>query len=258
MQTNEAVELFLTSRRVRNCTKNTIKWYRLILTEFCKQFSELPLDIEPIELFIGNAPGDDERKHGYFRALRALYRFLFRRYKIANPISLMDPPHRRRKLPKCLSLENFVRMMHYNHPPDIQGYLNFISDTGCRVGELVNLIPEDIEHGPDGYIVRLNGKTGERLVPIFESTFYSIQPYIPINHQPNWMSRKITRAFKDAGVKGTAHSLRHTFCSLWDGSEAALQQITGHTNMATLSIYRHLRMHQVSVEHEKYSMVKYL
>jgi len=258
MLTSEAVELFLTSRFTRNCAPRTLKWYRIILEKYAAKYTELPLDIETIEKFIQSMPGKDERRHGYFRALRAFYRFLYRRYDIPNPIPKMDAPRRRRKLPKSLSLENFVRLMHYNHPADIQSYLEFIADTGCRVGELCRLDPDDIEHGPDGYLVLLDGKTGERQVPVSERVYRDVLPFIPIHYKVDWLTRRISRAFREAGIKGTAHSLRHTFCSLWDGSEEALRQITGHCDMNTLGIYRHLRMRQVSLQHKEYSPIKYL
>ncbi len=258
MQTDEAVDLFLTSRFTRNCANRTLKWYRIILEKYQATYPEIPETIEPIEKFIRDTPGKDERRHGYFRALRAFYRFLSRRYDIPNPIPKMDPPRRRRKLPKSLSLENFVRLMHYNHPPDIQAYLEFIADTGCRVGELCNIKPEDFEHGQDGCIVLLDGKTGERYVPVSDRTYQTVLPHIPIHYKVDWMTRRISRAFKDAGVRGTAHSLRHTFCSLWDGSEEALRQITGHCDMNTLGIYRHLKMHQLSVQHRQFTPLNLL
>jgi len=258
MKTSVAIELFLTSRFTRNCQPRTLKWYRIILEKYSEKYSELPLNIEDIEKFIRSMPGKDERRHGYFRALRALYRFLSRRYDIINPIPKMDPPRRRRKLPKALSLENFVRLMHYNHPPDIQAFLEFIADTGCRVGELVCLEPDDIEHGKDGYIVLLDGKTGERYVPISENAYRAILPHIPIPYKVDWMTRRLSQAFKDAGVKGTAHNLRHTFCSMWDGSETALQQITGHSDMNTLGIYRKLRLGKIVEQHSKYALTNLL
>jgi len=148
--------------------------------------------------------------------------------------------------------------MNYPHPPDIRAYLEFISDTGCRVGELCNLHPEDFEYTQEGYIVRLDGKTGERWVPVSEMVYDNIIKYIPIKFKVDWLSRRLSEAFRNSLVKGTAHSLRHTFCTQWDGSESALQKITGHTNIQTLGIYRQLRMDQVSKEHKQHSLLRIL
>lgn len=255
MLTDQAVDLFLTSRLTRNCARNTLKWYRIILANLAAQYTEVPLGVEDIEKFILSLPGKDERRHGYYRALRAFYRFLNKRYDIPNPILKMDAPRRKRKLPKALSLENFIRLMHYHYSPDIQAYLEFIADTGCRVGELCNLRPEAFERGQYGYIVKLSGKTGERLVPLKENTYRHIIKYVPIKYKVDWLTRRISKAFKDAGVPGTAHNLRHTFATMWQGSEFALQNILGHSNFQTLFNYRRLRMDEVTRQHNRYTMM---
>lgn len=253
MLTSEAVELFLFSRLSKNDENSTIKWYRLILEYFSTIFPELPDKPEQVEHFLTLCKGGDERRHGFYRALKALYNFLERRYDFPNIINKIDPPKRRRKMPRTLTMDDLAILINYHHDPDTKVYLTFLIDTGCRPCELHGLKPEDITFTPCGYVARVNGKTGERLIPISSVTYHEIIKYIPIAFNHDWLCRKISKAFKDAGVPGTAYTLRHTFATLWDSSEFALQQIMGHTNFQTLKVYRNLRLNTICKLHDQFS-----
>jgi site-specific recombinase XerD len=56
----------------------------------------------------------------------------------------------------------------------------------------------------------------------------------------NYVSRLVSGIMAEAGVKGTAHALRHTFVSrlVEDGVDVEVaRQASGHATLATLSIY---------------------
>ncbi len=250
MLTSEAVFRFLSSRSAKGDSPETIKWYSIILSYFETFSRELPTEPEQIEHFLKTCKGGDERKHGFYRTLRALYKFLHRRYRIDNPVDLVDPPRRIKKLPKALTLEDLVRLLSYPHNDNISAYLQFLADTGARISELHNLKPQDIIKTPWGYIAKLSGKTGERFAPILDETYNIIMTHIPIPYCLDYLGDLISKAFKNAGVKGSAHSLRHTFGTLWEGSEFALQSILGHANFEMLANYRRLRTETISKLHK--------
>jgi integrase len=54
-------------------------------------------------------------------------------------------------------------------------------------------------------------------------------------------------------VEGTAHNLRHTFGTMWTGSEFALKEILGHSNFEMLSKYRALRLETTGKLHKVHS-----
>ncbi|MDD2678990.1 MAG: tyrosine-type recombinase/integrase [Candidatus Nanoarchaeia archaeon] len=56
--------------------------------------------------------------------------------------------------------------------------ISFLSESGCRIGELLNLSIEDLkfEQG-DGMVVALDGKTGQRTIRMFKSVGY-IKAYL--------------------------------------------------------------------------------
>jgi len=257
MQTGKGVSLFLNSRQARGLSHQTIRWYKGILYNFARQYPKLPKSPEQIEEFIASCPAGDERKHGYYRAIRALYRFLKRRAHISrNPMERVDPPKRKIKYPKICTPDELDQLLSYPHRPEIKTALLFLIDTGARVGELTNLKIRDISETPWGYVARISGKTGTRLVPISNETYNTLVKYLPFGYTAYRLRRLISRAFKDAHIQGSALKLRHTFATLWEGDELVLQKIMGHAHLSTTMIYRHLRTKVISTQHREYSPLR--
>ena len=253
MQTKEAIRLFINSRRAKHLSPDTIRWYKGILELFARDYPTLTLNPEDIESFILNCQAGDERTHGYFRALRAFYRFLHRRQGIFNPVNMIDPPKRKPKHPRHLTVDELDQLLSFPHREDIRAALLFLADSGARVGELFNLKKEDLRVTPWGYVADITGKTGSRLVPISNITYRSLMAILPF-HFGIWRFRRlISFAFDDAHIKGSAHTLRHTFGTLWEGDELILQQIMGHAHLSSTILYRHLRTERMSAQHNQFS-----
>jgi integrase len=107
-----------------------------------------------------------------------------------------------------------------------------------------------------GPVARVTGKTGTRIIPISPQTYYSLLKILPFKLSPNRLCRLISAAFKDAHVRGTAHFLRHTFATYFDGDELILQYIMGHAHLSTTQIYRQLRTRKMCEQHREYSPLK--
>jgi integrase len=258
MTTLKYIDLFIASRRARGLSLLTIKWYRQILVRFAIKYPKLPKRPEALELFISTCPGGDERHHGYFRALRAFYRFVNRRCKVTNPVSLIDPPKLIHKQPAVLDHRDLYRLLSSVKNPVILAAITFLIDTGARLGELHSLKPCDLYQTDGNYIARISGKTGERIVPISGGTFRLLQRYLPFPYSKHRLGRLISIAFKDAGIRGTAHTMRHTFATLWGGSDLVLQRIMGHSKMDTLKLYHHMRTDALCIEHNKYTPLAFI
>lgn len=256
MKTEQAVYLFLKSRQAKGLSPQTIRWYKGILNAFARQYDRLPKTPEAIEDFISSCTAGDEYRHGYYRALRALYRFLQKRYSKRNPIDKLDPPKRTKKTPLTLTPDQVNQLLRFPHPPAIKMALLFLTDTGCRIGELSNLKPEDISQTPWGYVVKVRGKTGERLVPINPEVYHALLKNLPLPYSPFRLRRLVSQAFHNAHIPGSAHTLRHTFGTLWQGDELVLQQIMGHAYLSTTQLYRHLRTQTLSEQHHRYSPLR--
>lgn len=257
MLTTDAIELFIDSRKARGDSPHTLKWYRLILSYYAEMYETLPEQPEHVEKFLASCRGGDERRHGFWRTLRAFYRFLFRRHKILyNPIIDIDPPRRKPKIPQILNIEELRHLINSEKDERVQAYIVFLADTGARVGELDNLQPTDFQTTPWGMVTRLDGKTGPRLVPVSQEAYDAVINYLPVPYKTDWLTRHISQAFKEAKLHGTAHTLRHSMATNWEGSEFALQSILGHSNFEMLRRYRNLRMQKISLQHAQFSPLR--
>jgi len=253
METYGAIELFLKSCKAKGLSSETIRWYRGILLKFCNLYPTIPDSPEDIDEFLVNCKAGDERRHGYYRAIRAFYGFLRKRYQISNIIEMVDPPRRKHKEPRPLMPDELNQLLIYPHKSKIKAGLLFLADTGARVGEAARIHPNDIIETPNGHIVKISGKTGSRLVPISLETYYALIKVLPFGYSTFRFRRLISLAFKDAHINGSGISLRHTFGTIWRGDELMLQQIMGHSHLSTTKIYRALRTDFMSEQHHKYS-----
>ncbi|MFA5389142.1 MAG: hypothetical protein WC312_05240 [Candidatus Omnitrophota bacterium] len=256
MKTEYTVEAFLKSRRAKGLKSSTIVWYRGILYAYAKMFPELPEKPEAVDDFLISCPAGDERRHGYYRTLRVFYRFAERRLGVKNIVDPDDEPKRTKKKPRPLTLDELDQLISYPHPMRIMAAIMFMADSGARIGETVNLKPKDFILTEWGPVAIVNGKTGERFVPIEEATYRKLLNVLPFKIKVNRLSRLVSAAFREARVKGTAHKLRHTFGTYWDGDEKVLKDIMGHSRLSTTELYRGFRMKKMCEEHREYSPLK--
>lgn len=257
MRTKDAIDIFINSRKASGVSPETIRWYKDILSKFMISCYDLPESPELIMNFMASLRVGDERLHGYFRALRAMYNYIdLRLHSFPNPMKFVPQPKRRPKIPRPLMPEELEQLIAYPHPPKIRAALMFLTDTGCRVGELATLKLNDITRTPYGYMARVSGKTGTRLVPISSETYHALTKSMPLGYSKYRLRRKISMAFDDAYVQGSSINLRHTFGTYWEGDESILQQIMGHTHFETTQIYRQLRIRRIADQHRQYSPLK--
>lgn len=256
MRVKKAIEAFFNAQTAKGLSPESTRWYRGILNLFAQRFKDVPSKPENIESFLADCKCGDERKHGYYRALRAFYNFLQRRYRMPSPIVYIDPPRRKPKCPRPLAVDDLDQLLAYPHSQDIKAALLFLVDTGARVGEAARLDISDLAALPWGYTARINGKTGQRVVPISVETYHALMKTLPFRYTPYLFRRKISQAFKDARVEGSGINLRHTFATLWLGDELVLQRIMGHSHLSTTQIYRALRTELVSSQHNQFTPLK--
>lgn len=291
MRTQEAIDAFLLDRRASNLSPATIYWYRKRLRPFERRYPELPETPGPIREFQASLTCGDETQHGYFRALHALYNFIHMEYGFplsakrkrdeANPITKIKPPKVRQKVMRSLSLEQLHQLLNAGngareskwHFRD-QTMVQLIADTGMRLGEAI-LRWDNINQDT----VYVNGKTGEREVPILpetrrllerlrqwneanfgESPFVFLGKKGPLTSQG--IQEAVERAFKRAGLSGprsTPHTLRHTFGCNWNaegGDPYTLQQIFGHTTMTMVKKYVRVNVREMVRQHQRFSPVR--
>lgn len=250
------IDLFIKAITARNLSPETIRWYRGILNEFEEQCPLLPNDATAIDIYLARLKCGDERRHGYYRALRAFYKFLNRRYSLPDLIQIVDPPRINPKEPSFLVPDELNKLLSYPHPPKIKAALGFLIDTGARLGELATLQIDNLNETQWGFTATISGKTGKRIVPISYETYHELMVELPFPWTTHRLGILISRACKTTGIKATAHTLRHTFGTLWEGEEEVLKRIMGHRHFSTTERYRHLRTEYIARQHARFSPLR--
>jgi len=257
MRTSKAVVLFIQSRQARGLSKRTLKWYTEILNRFADHYKTVTEKPEQIEKFIISLNVGDERRHGYYRTLKAFYNFLKRRdYINNNPIQYIDEPKLSVKNPSILTPETINKILHHQSKKEIKSAIMTLIDTGARLAEIANLEINNLIETPDGFLAVVNGKTGMRAIPISYETYHALMVTLPFKWSKDHLGRLISRHCRDAGIKASSLTFRHSFATLWNGDELILQQIMGHTTLNTTKRYRHLRTQNAIRQHNQYSPLK--
>lgn len=129
--------------------------------------------------------------------------------------------------------------------------------TGLRVGELVQLRPDDFDPETGGLHVQGKGRRERRVFVVDDRLRRVIASIAKLRNMPalfnddgqGWSTQAVRRALrrfaKDAGIdrRVTPHMLRHTCATLLleDGVDLRfLQRLLGHENIATTAIYAHV------------------
>jgi len=234
---------------------------------------------------------DDLDKRGYSLATKSrkiasaksFFNFLKSEGIIHN--NLMDEvrqPRSGQVLPKALSIEDVDLLLNFKSEKqsteDLRDgvMVELMYAAGLRVSELVGLNVRDVDL--DVGSVRTIGKGyKERIIPIYETAVESISEYVtiirPIHSQSQkqealFLNRRGSRLTRQAvwlrlrklaitvGIsdKITPHMLRHSFATHLLHGGASLrhvQELLGHSNIATTQIYTHLTDKHIRNEYAK-------
>ncbi len=205
-------------------------------------------------------------------SLKMFFRFLVSEEKISSdPSEYIELPKVKKRLPQILTINEINQLIasteSSNDPKDLRARAIFevLYASGIRASELLSLRIDDISF-TDGFIRVLGKGDKERLVPIGKPAIKVLRhylnfgrkyflksktsPYVFLNIRGKQLSRmglhKILKAYlKKAKITKpiTPHIFRHTFAThLLEGGAnlRAVQEMLGHSNIATTQIYTHI------------------
>jgi integrase/recombinase XerD len=199
-----------------------------------------------------------------------------------NPLSDVRQPRTGQSLPKALSIEDVDRLLGASSDSDTTedsrdlAMVELMYAAGLRVSELVGLNLRDVDL--DAGTVRTIGKgSKERVIPIYDIAVESIAEYITyfrpaharyqseealflnrrgrrLTRQAYWL--RLNKLATKVGIssKITPHMLRHSFAThlLHGGASLRhLQELLGHSSIATTQIYTQLTSEHVRSEYTK-------
>jgi integrase/recombinase XerD len=204
-------------------------------------------------------------------AVRGLHAFwLLEGLSSCDPAARVAPPTPAKRLPKAVSPETVLSLIHATEQPDPQlsardrALLEVLYGSGARISETTALNLEDLDL--DSGALRLFGKgRKERIVPLGSFAQQSLRHYLTLARQNfvrpgarvepavflNTLGRRLSRQSAWAVIQAAAtragiteqlspHTLRHSYAThLMDGGAdiRVVQELLGHACVTTTQIY---------------------
>lgn len=271
----------------RGLSPNTVAAYdrdARQLAGFCAGFAiDDPAEVTPLVLrrFLAEL-----NRCGYARAslarkaatVRALFRLLSVRGLVdGDPAAGLAAGRGQRSLPRVLRVDEVERLLA---APDAapgglrdRALLEFLYASGARVSELVDLDDDAVD--VHGGVARLHGKGDkERVVPLGEPVRAAVARWLDEGRSalvggsttvvfcnasgrrlhPRSVRRIVARHAAAAGLsRVTPHTLRHSYAThlLEGGADLrSVQELLGHTALATTQIYTHVSREQLRSAYE--------
>lgn len=213
--------------------------------------------------------------------LRALGDYLVRKQIWdENKVLLLERPKTVKTLPKVLSVDQVDKLLSCIDTSDYLGkrddaLFELIYSCGLRISEACELKVSNL-HLEEGVILVHGKGDKERLVPFGDRAKNKLivylnevrpelikgksVPEIFVNYKGEPISRKgVWKRFKEletmSGVHAKVHTLRHSFAThlLSGGADLrSVQELLGHSDLSTTTIYTHVTNNQLEEAHEKY------
>ena len=197
-----------------------------------------------------------------------------------NPAMELDKPKAARNLPKVLSIEQIDSLLDSIDKTSLSGkrddaLFELVYSCGLRISEVCTLKLANLHL--EERLILVHGKGDkERLVPFGDRAYEKILVYLNevrpelvkgrnvaevfVNYRGEPISRKgVWKRFKElealSGVEAKVHTLRHSFAThlLQGGADLrSVQEMLGHSDLSTTTIYTHVTDKQLEEAHEKY------
>lgn len=214
-------------------------------------------------------------------AIKNFHKYLFQKKIVSkNVAETIERPKLRKSLPKVMTVEEVDKLLNIecNTVFDYRNkaMLELLYATGLRISELLNLKLSDVDL--ENCVVRCFGKgSKERIVPIGEYVLYYLNIYLDkrcelsknnkceylfLNKLGGKLSRfsffKIIKKIlleKNINISLSPHTLRHSFAThmLEYGADLrTIQELLGHSNIATTKIYTHISNKKIEEDYKKF------
>ncbi len=214
-------------------------------------------------------------------SIKLFHRFLTKERHVANDVtSVLESPKLWKKLPHFLTspeMESILKMPDVKTATGIRdlALLECLYATGMRVSEITEIPLENIYL--DNHFIKCRGKGDkERLVPLGSKAVEACQNYLKkvrskmkaktghffLGHRGEGLTRQfvwqmIKKYARLAGITKiiTPHTFRHSFAThlLERGADLrVVQELLGHSDIATTQIYTHVSGNRLKSVHAKF------
>lgn len=270
---DEYIEYCLIEKKLSSNTieayKNDLKKYNLYFKKSINNISRQ--DISKFMEELKNEGLNEKTINHIIGSIKGLHNYFSMHYGIANVTESIERLKTSKTLPKVLTIQEVDKLLDIecNSIYDYRNkaMLELMYSSGLRISELLSLTITDVDLNNN--VVKVFGKgSKERIIPIGDYATIALEKYILecrgalikrgkyndflfLNNHGNKMSRSgffkiIQKIAVDKGIKKeiSPHTLRHSFAThmLECGADLrSIQELLGHENMSTTSIYTHVQ-----------------
>lgn len=214
--------------------------------------------------------------------IKNFHAYLLREHIVLKDVALLiERPKLRKSLPRTLSIADIDKLLDIELDSIFdyrnKAMLELMYGVGLRVSEIVNLSVNDIDL--TNCVIRIMGKgSKERIVPLGEYSIYYLNLYLDrrremikdnrtcdklfLNNHGMGMTRQgffknLKQLLLEKGLNPdvSPHTLRHSFAThlLNNGADLrSIQEMLGHSDIATTKIYTHVSDDKVINDYKKY------
>lgn len=213
-------------------------------------------------------------------AIRSFFAFLVKHGHLAgNPAEAVKAPKAARTLPKPLDTDQMAGFLDVDTDDvlevrDLAMWELFYS-SGLRLSELVALNGQDLDLGDGAVLIRHGKGNKSRIVPVGRCARNALEEWLKVRglyanaEEPALFVSRLGKRIASRTVHARlerwqlkqgiiehvhAHKLRHSFASHLlesSGDLRAVQELLGHSNLATTQIYTHLDFQHLADVYDK-------
>jgi len=274
----------------RRLSKNTYLSYKndlydyLVFVDRKRIINVNDIEKKDIEDYIESLSKNDLKVTSIARkltAIKSFHKYLFSKEICKNDVSVtVERPKLNKSLPNVLTVEEVDRLLDIKLDTVFdyrnKAMLELLYGTGLRITEMLDLKMSDVDF--ENCVVRCFGKgSKERIVPIGEYIIESLKNYLNRRYELlkdkrsdylflNSLGGRLSRfsffkilkkilAEKNIKKNVSPHSLRHSFAThmLEYGADLrSIQELLGHSDIATTRIYTHISNKKVRDDYIEY------
>ena len=293
MEISDALDLFTQYLLVeKGLSKATVSSYLNDLDQFFEFFKDKkevedldPNDVNSFLIYCSSIGREASTNLRRISSIKQFYIFLKKDGYYKDEIPDVEPPKKPNRLPTCLSIEEVEMLLDAPNMESLSGIrdkamLELMYASGLRVSELLGLEKSNLNLKRG--IVTIFGKGAkERKVPVGDFAMEYVVKYLNevrgkfhganskylfLNRSGEPLSRfyfirQVKKYAHEVGIEKeiSPHTLRHCFAThlLEGGAQLrTVQEMLGHSNIATTQIYTHISTKRILSAYDLYMKKK--
>lgn len=255
-------EEYLQKLELKKYAANTVRSYVKCFEAFINHYKDddlMALNEQDIRAYLQKLI-QEKRSNSYINQVINSIKFYYEVVlDMPNRFYAIERPRKERKLPKVLSKEEVLAMIHSTHNIKHRCIISILYSAGLRRNELLTLKLEDIDSKRMLIHIKAAKGNSDRYTLLSQTLLTDLREYYKEYKPENFLFeghynkpysaasvlKIVKRAAEESGIRKnvTPHMLRHSFAThlLENGTDLRyIQTLLGHKSSKTTEIYTHI------------------